>query len=372
MRLFLFMTLYSFSLGSLAGTTDAEINVIHTPITLSSEQIVSYGIKTVPVQTSDEILGARHPAEVVIPSSQLQVVSALQGGLLEAVLVAEGDTVDKNQPLALLKSPGLLELQRDLLQTLIQLNLARSTLNREQKLLDEGIIPKRRYLESRSEWQALVTQKEQQEAMLQFSGMSQEAIKMLEKSRKLDSTLTVISPFKGVILEQMAIAGEKLEATDPILKIGQLSPLWLDIHVPLDVAHTVSIGDTVTVPELDIKGEIITIGKKVHAADQGTLIRAIVRENTDRIRPGQVVQTRITQISDQRRYGVPRKAIVRVDEKTVVFIKTDQGFLPVFVDVVGSQGDQIIIHSHDPIETPVVSRGAVILKSIMIDAGGEG
>jgi RND family efflux transporter MFP subunit len=301
------------------------------------------------------------------------VVSALQGGLVEALMVAEGDQVSKGQMLARLQSPGLLELQRDLLQTLIQLNLARSTLNRDKQLLDEGIIPKRRYLESRSAWQALITQKQQQEATLQFSGMGKEAINDLEKSRHLNSALTVTAPFDGVILEQMAIPGQKLEAADPLFQIGQLSPLWLEIHVPIDVVKNVATGDMISVPEMDLTGEIITIGRKVHAADQGTLIRAIVKDNIEQLRPGQLVQARIAEKSNaEQRYLVPRKAIIRIEQESMVFMETEEGFEAIEVDVVGSHKGQQIITSHEPITAKIVINGAITLKAILAGSGGEG
>ncbi len=365
MRLFLFVTLFVFNLNAMAETASA--------ITLSESQIESYGITTALLEPTEEVLGARYPAEVVVPNSQLLVISPLQGGLVQSLMVAEGDNVKQGETLAIIQSPGLLELQRDLLQTLTQLNLAKTTLDRDKQLLDEGIIPKRRYLEARSNWQELVTQKEQQEATLQFSGMNETAISELEKKRKLNSKLLITAPFDGVLLEQMAIPGQKLQAADPLFQIGKLSPLWLEIHVPIEVVNKVVIGDTISVDDMNIVGEIITLGRKVHAADQGTLIRAIVRDNIDQLRPGQFVEARIAlNSSKQHRYLVPRKAIVRLDKKTIIFIKTEQGFQAIDVNIIGSLEGQQIISSSQPITTPVVIGGAVTLKAILTGAGGEG
>jgi len=368
MRLILFTVLFVISMDILA-----ETKVDEGMITLSHAQRESYGIKIAPLEFATEVLGARYPAKVVVPNSQLQVIGALQGGLVEALLVAEGDNVKQGQILARIQSPGLLELQRDLLQTLTQLNLAKSTLDRDKLLLDEGIIPKRRYLESRSAWQELVTQKQQQEATLQFSGMSRAAITELEKKRKLSSALTVTAPFDGVLLEQMAIPGQKLAAADPLFQIGKLSPLWLEIHVPVDIVSGIIIGDTIAVAEMNIEGEIITIGRKVHAADQGTLIRAIIRDNIEQLRSGQFVQAQLVLNSnEQKRYLVSRKAIVRINQKTMIFIETEQGFEAINVDVVGNREGQQIITSAQTITAPVVTTGAVTLKAILTGAGGEG
>jgi hypothetical protein len=133
------------------------------------------------------------------------------------------------------------------------------------------------------------------------------------------------------------------------------------------------IGDTVSVPEMNIEGEVITIGRMVHAADQGTLVRAIIRDNIEQLRPGQVVQARVARkYNEQRRYLVPRKAIIRLDQKTIIFIEVKQGFEAINVDVVGSREGQQIITSHQPITAPVVISGTVTLKAILTGAGGEG
>ncbi|GJM04616.1 MAG: membrane protein [marine bacterium B5-7] len=369
MRFFLFFTL----LIIISFNTVAETDLNGNSIALSESQRKSYGITTKSLLPATEVLGSRYPAEVVVPNSQLHVIGALQGGLVEALMVAEGEHVKQGQILARIQSPGLLELQRDLLQTLTQLNLARSTLNRDEQLLNEGIIPKRRFLESQSAWQELVTQKEQQEASLKFSGMDSVAITALEKTRKLNSSMTVTAPFDGVLLEQMAIPGQKLEPADPVFQLGKLSPLWLEIHVPVSVVNGVVLGDTIAVPELDIAGEIITIGRKVHAADQGTLIRAIVRDNIEQLRPGQFIQARLVLNSDEQiRYLIPRKGVVRINNNAMVFFEYEQGYTAMNVHIVGSYEEQLIITLPRVITAPVVTSGAVSLKAILIGAGGEG
>ena len=367
MKKYFFILLCTFGINIHAETINDQ-----NLITLSNTQKESYGISVAKLEPAPEALGASYPAQVVVPNSQLQVISARQGGLVETMLVAEGDQVNEGQTLAKIQSPDLLELQRDLLQTLTQLNLARLTLNRDKQLMEEGIVPKRRYQESLSAWQALQTQKEQQEAALQYSGMSDDEIKELEKTRKLNSTLTITAPFDGVLLEQMAIPGQKLGAADPLFQIAKLSPLWLEIHVPVDVVNNIVIGNSIFVPDMNIEGKVITIGHKVHSADQGTLIRALVKENIEQLRPGQFVQARLSRSSGtEQSYLVPAKAITRMDKKTIIFIETPKGFKPISVNVIGNREGKQIITSEQPVSDPVVVSGAITLKAILSGTGGE-
>ena len=344
----------------------AETGNGDTGITLTDKQISSYGIETVMLTAMQDIPGAGYPAKVVVPNAQLQVVSARQGGLIESVLVAEGDEVTTGQVLARILSPDLLALQRDLLTTLTELNLAKANMDRDKQLMEEGIAPKRRYQESLSVWQALQTERAQQVAVLEYSGMTSQEITILEKTRKLTSKLTVRAPFSGVLLEQMALAGEKLQAADPLFKVGSLKPLWLEIHVPISVVEDVTVGDKVIVPEYDIEGEVITLGRQVHAADQGTLIRALIDNNINTLRPGQFVQVRLTRKTlAENTYLSPATAITRIDQHTIIFIDTEKGFIPHQVDVIGALNNQQIITSSLPISGPVVVSGAVTLKAIL-------
>ena len=363
MRTTLFLLLIVFMKTVGANTLSENKQII-----LTSEQKVAYGIEVMPVKATQEISGASYPAQVVVPNSQLQVVSARQAGLIESLAVAEGDKVKSGQLLAFLQSPDLLELQREFLQTLIQLNLAGTTLDREKQLMDEGIIPKRRYQESLSALQALQTQKAQQEATLFYSGMSNEDIRTLEKNRKLLTKVQVTAPFDGVILEQMVIAGQKLEAAEPIFKVAQLSPLWLEIHVPIDAVTDISIKDLVHINDTNIKGNVITISSQVHVEDQGTLVRAIINQNTNELRPGQFVQTRFSQqVSGQFNYLVPEKAVIRLNQQPIVFIETSQGFQAIDIEIIGVQEGQQIISSKNKIDGNVVINGSVTLKAILAE-----
>ena len=64
----------------------------------------------------------------------------------------------------------------------------------------------------------------------------------LISSRKLDSALVVSAPFNGVVLEQMATAGNRVVAADPLYSIASLKPLWLEIHVPLEQVADIHTG----------------------------------------------------------------------------------------------------------------------------------
>ena len=142
----------SAALFLLAGVASAA-----PPIPLSPQQRDSLGIEVAAPQTVDVKHSIALPARVAVPNAQLQVVTAPQAGLVEVLLVAEGEPVHKGQPLVRVQSPDLLDLQGDYLETLSRYSLADSNYRRDRQLHDEGIIAERRLLEARSAFMAVST-----------------------------------------------------------------------------------------------------------------------------------------------------------------------------------------------------------------------
>ena len=120
----------------------------------------------------------------------------------------------------------------ELLQAATQLRLAQAELDRNEQLRKTKTVSERVYLESRSaldEAAALVDERRQ---VLQLAGMTPEAITDLEQARRMGSTLEVRSPIDGVVVEVPAVLGERVDDSEPLYRIAQLEPLWLENQRP--------------------------------------------------------------------------------------------------------------------------------------------
>ncbi len=333
------------------------------PVVITETQRKALQIETGPLTATNRNLGGLLPARVAVPNAQLQVVTAPQEGLVEVLLSAEGEKVTAGQPLVRIQSPRLLELQSEYLETYTRQRLASTNYQRDRQLSEEGIIAERRLLESRANYQELTTALGRVRRLLELAGMDEAELAALGSERKLNSTLLVRAPFDGVILEQLVAAGSRVEAADPIYHIAQLDPLWLEIHVPLGKLGDTRVGQQVVVPELDVTGRIITIGHMVHGADQGVLIRAEVHDGSDRLRPGQFVQTRLALTSPGNSYQVPRSAVVYAEGESYVFVDRPQGFVAVPVTVTEEAADHLVISAELAKDARIATRGAAAIKS---------
>lgn len=337
------------------------------PFTENQRQAMQ--IETTTIKVTSISTSANLPGKVVVPNAQLHVVTAPQRGLVETLLAAEGEAVTQGQVLARIQSPALLELQSEYLEVHTRYRLAKSHYERDRQLNKEGIIAERRLLESKAKYQELLTMLSRIKRMLELSGMDEPSLATLRKNRKLDSALVVTAPFNGVVLEQMTTAGKRVEAADPLYKIASLKPLWLEIHVPLEQVTDIQPGQRVIVPAISVSGPITTIGKMVHDADQGVLVRAEIHEGAEKLHPGQFLQVQLAIASEQKNYRVPRSAVTRSEGNSYIFSAHADGFLPIQVKVIAEETNAVIIEADIPARTRIAVTGTVAIKAAWL--GGE-
>lgn len=300
-------------------------------VPVSAQQSVAFGIELEAPQRVSEVLTRRYPAKVGVPNHQLRVVSAPQSGVVESLSVAEGEPLQAGQELARLLSPELLELQSAYLEVLTRRDLARNQSERDRKLHAEGLIAERRLLESRAAHRELATSAAQRRQRLALAGMSEGDIRQLARSRSLSSSLALRAPIDGVVLEQMVDTGQAVSAAEPLYRIGDLSPLWLEIHVPVDRVGRISTGDRVHLPNQSLEARVITVGRMVHKTDQGVLVRAEIRDGAQLLRPGQFVEAQLAEATAEQAWRVADSAVMRNAGQAYVFAAREQGFdaLPV-------------------------------------------
>jgi len=354
MKMILPATLMLFALQA----TAAEV------IPVSMTQRSALGIEVAPLESVAVKHSTLLPARVAVPNAQLQVVTAPQEGLVEVLLVAEGERVEKGQPLVRIQSPRLLELQSQYLETLSRYSLANSNYRRDRQLNKEGIIAERRLLESQAAFLEVSTSLARLRRLLEIAGMDEAALNDLEKRRELSTTLIVRAPLDGVVLEQLVTAGNRVEAADPLYRIADLDPLWLEIHVPLEQLGDTAPGQTVLVPALNLSGPVITVGRMVHSADQGVLVRAEIRDGAQQLHPGQFLQAQLASASDAHTYRVPRGALARIQGRHYIFAAGPNGFTPVEVTVTAEQSADLVVRAQLPADTAIAINGAAAIKAI--------
>lgn len=349
-----------------------SVRAADVELTVSAEQAHALGIATARAAPDDRAPLPGLSARVVVPNTQLNVVSTPLPGLVEALTVSVTENVRKGQALARIQSAALAEAQRLFLQATNQWKIAEATLKRDESLWREGIIAESRYLTAQGnhgEAAALLAERTQ---ALRLAGMSEATIARLRSTRAIASSLDIAAPADGVVLEQMATVGQRLDAYAPIYKIARVNPLWLEIQIPAGRAAGVREGDPVTVPQFHAHGRVIAIGGSVDPDSQTLMVRALIDDNAQTLKPGQNVEATVVAAAPGAGGGwrVPNTALMRQGGKLLLFVKTAQGFRAQVVTAVYEGAKESAIRADLASGDEVVVRGVAGLKGMLMGLGG--
>jgi cobalt-zinc-cadmium efflux system membrane fusion protein len=202
--------------------------------------------------------------------------------------------------------------------------------------------------------------------------MGESAIARLESRQEFSSGLTISAPIAGEILESMVTAGQRVDPAMPLLRIGHLNPLWLEIHAPIETLSSVTKGMSVRIPKYEAEGRIIAVIRNINKNDQTMHIRAEITRNAERLSPGQFVEAElIGREGKGAQFTVPRNAVVRNGAESFVFVQTARGFIPQKVSVLSEQADKLIVAGALQRSESVAVSGTVAIKAAWVGSGGE-
>lgn len=335
-------------------------------IAISAEQAGKAGIAAAALADMKATGGIRLPAQVVVPPSRIEVITAPLPAMVAAVRIGHGETVKKGQVLARLQGAPLLELQREFAQARSQASLAIENLRRDESLYADGIIPQGRLSATRAaERQAALALAEKSQS-LHLAGLAEPNV-----GGSLASGADIRAPFDGVVLEASAQPGQRVDAMTPLFKLGRISTLWAEIQATPAQAAGISVGDEVGVPGCPSGARISVIAPQVDAHDQSMRLRAELPYRVPCVRPNQFVQVdvRPAETSSSYAWRVPAGALTRHLSRTWVFVEVPGGFRPVAVQVLeeSAQSSRVAV----PVDASerIAIKGIAMLKGVWLGLG---
>jgi membrane fusion protein (multidrug efflux system) len=252
-----------------------------------------------------------------IPNEDVKV-SALVGGRVNAVTVAEGDSVRQGQVIAELDRRPLEDQRRQAAAALEQakalLENARSNLQRNQQLFDRGIAAGKEVEDAKAQLATAEAAVEQGAAALNT------ADRQIERAQ-------IRSPIAGQVVKRMVSVGEQVDGTaaQPIAEIANVDRVELAANVPAEYLARVKIGQAATIttdayPDRMFRGAVLAIAPAVDAQTNATLVR-IRMPNTERLlKVGMFAEARIQLEQRTNALVIPPGALVRNDQGAAVYV----------------------------------------------------
>ncbi|PID67545.1 MAG: efflux transporter periplasmic adaptor subunit [Flavobacteriia bacterium] len=170
-----------------------------------------------------------------VSSDQNLVLTPEMGGAITGILVREGQRVSAGQHLVQFDNQTIVNKINELK---VQLALATTTFERQERLWSQQIGSEMQYLQAKSQKEAL-----------------ENALKSLNSQLE---KLTLKAPYSGVIDEVFAKKGEMAGSSTPILRLVNLSKMYVESEVPETYLTAIKRRTPVII-------NFNAIGKEVHA-----------------------------------------------------------------------------------------------------------
>lgn len=338
---------------------------------VTAAQLEALGVKMQRMDRPAAIRGLTYPARVVVPPQKEQVLSAPVAGLVDQILVSEHQNVRQGEPLLRLNSPEFGELQLALMEAASRDRLARQTLDRERKLFSEGIIPQRRVYEAELAASDSQARLRHSQAALRLAGLDQGSIGRIAGGGALMDGLILRAKESGTILALDVKPGQRVTSADPLLRVANLSELWLDIQIPADRANAWSADQLIAIVGSKLTAKPISVGSLVSESQTVTL-RAQVNAGETELSPGEFVQAQVPFGDTAGAWAVPIASVVRQDEKAYVFVRTAAGFSARPVNVVASAGQLVSVEGSFTPDDQIAVTSVIALKAAWLgESGGE-
>ncbi|GKT22320.1 efflux RND transporter periplasmic adaptor subunit [Acidovorax sp. SUPP3334] len=299
------------------------------------------------------------PGEIKFNEDRTAHVVPRLAGVVESVSAQLGQQVRKGQVLAVLSSPALSEQRSELQTAQRRAELAKTTYEREKKLWEEKISPEQDYLQAQ---QAL------REAQIAVANAQQKlsAIGATASSTAL-GRYELRAPFDAMVVEKHLSLGESVKEDANVFTLSDLSTVWVEISVAAQHLPLVRMGERVTVRSTAFdekaQGEVSYVGALIGTQTRMATARVAVPNPQKVWRPGLFVEVELVSSETSAPVTVLADAVQTVDEKTVVFVKIDGGFIPQVVQLGRMDGQRVEVVKGLAAGTAYAATGSFVVKS---------
>jgi RND family efflux transporter MFP subunit len=238
-----------------------------------------------------------------------QFVSRVDGYVQRLHVTGPGELVEKNAPLLSIYSPDLLTSEREFVELLRMHDEAKSKDAREtpQRLIESA---KRR---------------------LQLWNVTEEQIAELKKTRKPSDTLTLLSPFRGVVQSVPVEQGKNVKMGDLLVEVADLSLVWVWAEFYENELSMLKVDQKFAITAKSYPGEkfegiLSVINPFLDEAKRTAKVRIDIANPDFKLRPGMYVNAEL-EMNMGEALTIPVSAVMPTGTRSVVFVDKGEGKL---------------------------------------------
>jgi len=307
-------------------------------IVLTAEQIASAGIQ-IDRPTIGGVGTLDLPATIEGDPQGMQVVSAAIGGRVVSLTRNLGESVSRGQTLAVIESREAAQLKGEVEAACARLTLANSNLAREERLFAQRVSPEQDVIAARTAATEARIAYRQAQGQVSAAGGGGGGL----------NRIGVAAPLSGQVVTRSVVLGQTVAADAELYRIANLSSVSLSLNLQPADAGRVKPGNSVLVTASGRQAQA-RISFVSPALDTQTRLVPVIATLDNRgglWRVGEAVtaSVQLTGGGGANVVSVPLTAIQTVEGKTIVFVRTREGFRAVPVTTGDTSGSNVIVRS---------------------------
>lgn len=356
--------------GSDARTVAPAQQVSDRRVRLPSELAQRSGIRTARVTRTALSPTLELVGSVDFDADRVADIGGRISGRITALFVRPGDEVREGTPLAQIESAALGDAIADYLSARANAVAARQNANREIELGQQQLSTARSVEQARAAAAAIEAELRGAEQRLLAMGLTPDEVRALSNGRG-SRHVTLRAPIAGRVISRSAVLGQTVESTSTVIRVADLSRVWVLLDVFEKDLARVRVGDRAeivseTYPHRVFQGTVNYIDATVDTRTRTARVRIEVDNPEQLLRPGQFVTARVRTHGDGTREAItiPRRALVQIEGRPAVFVRVGPQEYEVRTLELGvSDGDHVEVVRGLEEGADLVVEGVFALKS---------
>jgi cobalt-zinc-cadmium efflux system membrane fusion protein len=302
-------------------------------LTLTPEQMktVQLKIETVGERPSSEAAGQMATGVVQANTYKETPVVSLVGGIVRSVGAELGQNVKRGQRVAVVFSNELADAQSRYLTAAATLDEHHRHHLRTMKLVEIGAASRQDLEMATSQYREAESNLANLRQKLLLLGMTAQRIDSLNSTSQISSEVTVPSPSSGTVTSRTVNPGEVIEANKELMRVTDLSTVWVVGQVYEKDLATVRVGSGANVtsdayPGKVFRGRVSYVDPKLDQATRTAQVRIDLANPGQMFKIGMYVNIGFAALgaAEKTMPVVPKDAVQTIGNQQYVFAATDK------------------------------------------------
>src|SRR5437764_4457103 len=352
-------------------------------LTLAARAAARPGIKVEAVGEQLSPESAQQAATGVVQANAYRTVTiiTLVGGRVTSVNAEVGQAVSRGQTLAVVFSDELAMTQSKYLAARAELEEHEKHHRRTTELVEIGAASREELEQATTMMKKAESEVASERQRLLLFGLAPQRVDALRSTAQVNSEVSLPAPVSGTVISRAVNAGEVVEANKELLRVADLSSVWVVAQVyEKDLALVrVGVGASVTsdaYPGRVFRGRVTFVDPQIEQATRTAQVRVELANPNQALKLGMFVNVAFgaTGAAEATAPTVLASAVQNVGGQTVVFLATtDPNTYRMRSVRLGAQaGDRYPVLEGLTVGDRVVTEGSFMLRAEWLKLHPEG